>query len=268
MHIRDTRKCNIMNLHSLAGFLRVDPKLVLKFYEDLRSDAKFLAGVNRRIAKVRNTAGFKKGIFKKERIASVDWFAFERVLIYVLIRLRKPKYVLETGVFYGGNSAFALLALKHNKSGKMISIDYPDSQIRSKGASKGRHKLVGYSELYTTELRPGFMVPDELRSLWTLIEGDSLKIIPTLKQKFDFYIHDSDHSMQFLSKELAAAWSKLSRNAVVLVDDIDWSNAFYKFCSDQRLFPLLLTDNGKDDLRVRTGLIDRSHPRNSDPSFT
>ena len=127
---------------------------------------------------------------------------------------------------------------------------------------------IGDSELYTTELRPGFMVPEELHDIWTLIEGDSLRVIPALKQKFGLYIHDSDHSMKFLSKELAATWTKLTRDAIVLADDIDWSNAFYKFCCEKRLFPLLLTDNGKDDLRVRTGLIDRTHPRNGDSSFT
>jgi len=268
MHIRDTRKCNIMNLRTLAVFLRTEPEKLLGFYDELIANRRFLDGVNERIADVRRNAGFTKGIFKKGSVSSIDWFAFERVLIYVLIRLRKPKFVLETGVYYGGNSAFALLALKKNKSGKMISIDYPDSQIRAKGASKARHKLVGDSELYTNTLRPGFMVPNDLRGIWQLIEGDSLKVIPQLKQKFGLYIHDSDHSMQFLSHELAAAWPRLAKDAMVLVDDIDWSNAFYKFCSDKRLFPLLLTDNGKDDLRVRTGIFDRTHPRNSDPSFT
>ena len=57
------------------------------------------------------------------------------MLIYVLIRHLKPNRVLETGVYYGGNSAFALLALARNQGGKMISIDYPDSEIREKGTS-------------------------------------------------------------------------------------------------------------------------------------
>ena len=268
MHIRDTRKCNLMNLRTLARFLRVQPEVLIGFYEELIANRAFLDAVNERIAHVRRTTGFTKGIFKKNRVASIDWFAFERVLIYVLIRLRKPKFVLETGVYYGGNSAFALLALKQNGSGRMISIDYPDSEIRAQGAGEFRHELVGESELYTNDLRPGFMTPTYLRDFWQVIEGDSLEEIPKLSQTFGFYIHDSDHSMRFLSKEMAAAWPKLTDDAVVLIDDIDWSNAFYKFCSDQRLFPLLLTDNGKDDLRVRTGLIDRTQPRNGDPSFT
>jgi predicted O-methyltransferase YrrM len=201
-------------------------------------------------------------------IDSIDWFAFERVLIYVLIRFLKPNRVLETGVYYGGNTAFALKALARNQSGKLVSIDYPDSEIRIKGTSEARHSLVGDSELYEPKLRPGFMVPPSLYSHWELIEGDSLRIIPSLQDTFDFYIHDSDHSMPFLSRELAAAWEKLSAEALILVDDIDWSNAFYAFCVKRRLYPLLMTDNGKDDLRVRTGIAKCGHERNSNDLFT
>ena len=176
--------------------------------------------------------------------------------------------MLETGVYYGGNSAFALQALARNNSGKMVSIDYPDSEIRRLGANASRHSLVGDSELYDPTLRPGFMVPPSLHVHWELIEGDSLKVIPTLEEIFDFYIHDSDHSMNFLSQELAAGWEKLSNQALILIDDIDWSNAFFAFCVKQRLFPFLMTDNGKDDLRVRTGIAMRSHKRNSNDQFT
>jgi hypothetical protein len=112
------------------------------------------------------------------------------------------------------------------------------------------------------------MVPTELYGRWDLRLGDSLKIIPQLREAVDFYLHDSDHSMKFLSQEIAVAWPKLSERAIILVDDIDWSNAFYALCVQQRLHPLLLTDNGKDDLRVRTGVAMRNHPRNSDDAFT
>jgi hypothetical protein len=112
------------------------------------------------------------------------------------------------------------------------------------------------------------MTPLSLKERWNLIEGDSLAIIPTLDIQFDMYIHDSDHSMQFLLKEMELAWNKLSEDAIFLVDDIDWSNAFYTFVSAKRLYPVLFTDNGKDNLRVRTGLVSKKQIRNSDPSFT
>jgi predicted O-methyltransferase YrrM len=56
-------------------------------------------------------------------IDSIDWFAFERILIYVLIRFLKPNRVLEMGVYYGGNTAFELNSLARNQGGKLVSID-------------------------------------------------------------------------------------------------------------------------------------------------
>ena len=268
MEIRDTRKCNLMNLALVARYLGARAQDLIRYYGELRADREFLSSVNRRIAEVHRKWGFKKGIFRKSRVSSVDWFAFERVLIYVLIRHLKPRAVLETGVYYGGNSAFALLALERNRCGRMVSIDFPDAKIRRSRGAIARHSLVGNSELYNPTLRPGFMVPPSLHGRWELIEGNSLNVIPRQRQKFDFYIHDSDHSMRFLSRELAAAWKKLSSRALVLVDDVDWSNAFFAFCVKQRLYPLLVTDNGKDDLRVRTGIAMRDHPRNCDDVFT
>jgi len=254
-----------MNLAMLARFLGAPQQEIISYYDELKADQDFIDGINGCVAAARSQ-GFTKGIFRNPEVPSVDWFAFERVLIYVLIRHLKPQTVLETGIYYGGNSAFALRALDRNESGRMISIDYPDSQIRQAG--NARHVLVGDSEFYDAALRPGFIVPTNLRGRWEPIEGDSLKVIPQLDVGIDFYLHDSDHSMQFLTKEIAAAWPKLTEKAVILVDDIDWSNAFFALCVDKRLYPLLLTDNGKDDLRVRTGLVLRGHPRNGDPSFT
>jgi len=268
MDISDTRKCNLFNLEMLARYIDAPEQLLIGFYEELLDDRDFLDSLNKRVAEIREKWGFNKGIFAMPRINSIDWFAFERVLIYVLIRYLKPSRVLETGVYYGGNTAFALQALARNQEGKLVSIDYPDSEIRLKGTSEARHSLVGDTELYESTLRPGFMVPLSLYEHWELIKGDSLKVIPKLPYTFDLYIHDSDHSMPFLSRELAAAWEKLSNRALVLVDDIDWSNAFFAFCVKHRLFPLLMTDNGKDNLRVRTGIALRGHANNGNDLFT
>lgn len=268
MHISDTYKCNLMNLGTLARYLDVGPEILIGYYEELRSDADFLTAVNDRIAAVRRDYGFDKGIFRMGQVPSVDWFAFERVLIYVLIRHLRPRFVLETGVYYGGNTAFLLNGLAKNGEGRLVSVDFPDATIRSIGASAGRHPLVGDSELYTEALRPGFMVPGHLQDRWELVEGDSLQVIPQRNELFDLYMHDSDHSMPFLRQELEHAKQRLAPDATIVVDDIDWSNAFYEFCVKEQLYPLLLTDNGKDDLRVRTGVAQLKHPRNRMPAIT
>lgn len=264
MDINDTRKCNQWNLEQLAKFLDKVPAVFEGYYHEILDDTKFLDGVNDRLRSVRHDHGFTKGIFRQDRLDSVDWFAFERILLYVLVRHLQPAACLETGVYYGGNSAFMLAALHRNGAGRLVSIDLPDSAIRRDGenTSHPRHPLVGDSEFYEATLRPGFIIPEYLKSHWQFVEGDSLAEIPKRQERFDFYLHDSDHSMGFLRAELAAALPRLSPTAVIMVDDIDWSNAFFAFCVEHRLSPLLFTDNGKDNLRVRTGLVKLDHPRN------
>lgn len=269
MDISDTRKCNLWNLERLANFLGAEPDVLKGYYREILDDAEFLAGVNSRLQTVRREHGFSKGIFRRERIESADWFAFERILIYILLRHLRPACCLETGVYYGGNTAFLLAALHRNRHGRLVSIDLPDASIRQdpSAVAHPRHPLVGDTEFYEG-LRPGFVVPSYLKERWELVEGDSLSVIPTRTETFDFYMHDSDHSMDFLRDEIAAAWSLLSRHAAVVVDDIDWSNGFFAFCVEKRLSPILFTDNGKDNLRVRTGLVKLDHARNTIPAMT
>lgn len=266
MHITDTRKCNWWGLESLAVYLGVAVSVLNDYYRELIEDRPFLDALNARVRHSRKM-GFTKGIFRKQRIASIDWFAFERVLIYVLVRHLKPEVCLETGVYYGGNTAFLLNALARNGKGRLISIDYPDSSIRETGAFD-RHPDVGESELYDPTLRSGFLVPQSLQDRWTLVLGDSLTEIAKLDAVFDFYIHDSEHSFGFLSRELREAEKKLSPSATIVVDDIDWSIAFFAYCVERRLFPLCLTDNGKDNLRVRTGVVKMDNPKNNAPAYT
>ena len=265
MDISDTRKCNLWNLEKLAAFLDTDPAGLKAYYQEILDDEAFLTAINQRLQTVRREWGFTKGIFYRDSVNSADWFAFERVLIYVLLRHLKPRTCLETGVYYGGNTAFLLAALNRNAQGRLISIDLPDSTIR-RDAGKvdhARHPLVGDSELYDAALKPGFIIPDYLKERWTFVEGDSLAEIPKRAETFDFYMHDSDHSMGFLGAEITAARPRLSPQGVVVVDDIDWSNGFYKYCTEAHLYPVLFTDNGKDNLRVRTGVVKLDHPRNN-----
>ena len=270
MDIADTRKCNLWNFEKLAVFLDVSPKVLDGYYQEILDDAKFLAGVNERLRTVRKDYGFTKGIFKRDSVDSADWFAFERILIYVLLRHLKPDHCLETGVYYGGNTVFMLAALARNDRGRLISIDLADSVIRQEAdkTKHARHPLVGDSELYDASLTAGFIVPAYLKERWHFIAGDSLAEIPKQTATFDFYMHDSDHSMDFLSAEIAATLPHLSPSAVLVIDDIDWSNAFFAFCADRRVSPILFTDNGKDNLRVRTGVVKLDHPRNQVAAIT
>jgi predicted O-methyltransferase YrrM len=250
------RQLNIMSLERLAFYLGEDVRKVMALYEELLADNAFLEEINSQMQLGRKY--YTKGIFQHERFDTVDWFAIQRILLYVLIRLYKPGRCLETGVFYGGNSCFILHALRRNGSGQLVSIDLPGNVAKG----NKRHHLVGDSEDLPAGLDVGFLVPKDLRKSWTLIEGDSRSEIPRLTGTFDFYIHDSEHSYDFIKREMSLVWERLSPGAVAVADDLDWSNGFFSFCDERRLYPLIITDNGKSGLRIRTGVVKLDHAFN------
>jgi len=263
--IKQSNWANRSSLKTVEDYFSLAPEALVKYYDELLQDYELVELVNEQFAYGRSK-GFTKGIFGKPNIDSVDWFGFERILMYVLIRSFKPATIWETGVYYGGNSLFILRALQRNGEGSLISAEWPAIQIPR---SMSRHPWVSDSEDYETEiLEPGFLVPPPLRKLWDLRIGSSLDLLPNFPGPCDLYLHDSDHSMQFLSDELKLVEGRMSPTGICVVDDIDWSNAFFEHCVQTRRRPLLLTDNGKDGLRVRTGLTWMACPQNGDRHFT
>src|SRR5690606_30419760 len=75
-------------------------------------------------------------------------------LLYFLVRWRRPRVVVETGVAAGYSSLAVLSSLRANGFGKLYSSDFP------------------YFRLKDPEQYVGCLVPDELRSGWELrLEG-------------------------------------------------------------------------------------------------
>ena len=267
MDIDQSRWANASNLRRAEKYFDVEPGSFVSLYDELAGDAGLIEAANAQLDRGRSL-GFRRGIFGKPNVDSVDWFGFERILTYVLVRYFRPNVVWETGVYYGGNSLFLLRALQRNGVGQLTSAELPATDVIDKSLHP-RHPWVLDSEYYDTRaIEPGCLVPPGLRKDWDLRLGSSLDILPGFPGPCDLYLHDSDHSMNFLLTELQIVKPRLSEQAVVVVDDIDWSNAFMSFCSSERLYPLLFTDNGKDELRVRLGLAAMNNPNNGDPFIT
>lgn len=253
------RELNGMTLDRLAIYLDVPSADIRALYQELLDDMAFLAEINERIVFARQY--FRKGICRHDSVDSVDWFAIQRITLYVLVRLYRPSVILETGVFYGGTTMFILNALRRNNSGTLISIDLP-GQLADEDM---RHHLVGDSEKVPQGLDLGFLVHPAQAGRWEPLQGDSHAEIPKIDRTIDFYNHDSDHSYDFIKKEMALVWPKLSRDALIMADDLDWSNGFYSFCDEKKLYPLIITDNGKSGLLARTGIVKRGHPMSLRP---
>lgn len=267
MTIEETCFCNRLSLEVLAKFFAVPAKDFLLIYDELQSDQEFLNDINERIELGFQKYNYQAGLFRKGKLDRFDWFGGQRIFLYVIVRYFCPPIAVETGVLYGGNSAFILRALDRNQTGKLISIDYPVETLSPEEKQK-RHHLVGDSEILPEGFHPGFIIPDNRKSRWDLRLGDSLSVIPSLNEKIDFFCHDSEHSFDFMSKELTLAFDLAKNDAIFMADDVDWSNGFFKFCIDRCLLPLVLPDNGKDGLRMRTGVTWLANPNNAEHAFT
>jgi predicted O-methyltransferase YrrM len=261
MEIHESRINNGYTISSVEKYLELTSNTLVRHYDELINDSEFLSQVSDAITANVNYKSNIPGLFKKIPIENVDWFGLNRILLYCLVREFKPQLILETGVYYGGNSAFILRALGKNDSGKLISIDFPQNKMES-AALILRHPWVGESELYAAKYESGFIIPKYLKKYWEIVLSDSLEVLSKFENPVDMFVHDSEHTLEHVKSELTLIWDKISDNGLALIDDIDWSNGFYSFVSTNNLYPLLLTDNGKDNLRVRTGLIKKNHTYN------
>jgi hypothetical protein len=139
-------------------------------------------------------------------------------LCYALCRALRPATVLETGVAYGVSSSFILQALELNGHGELHSVDRPPTR-------PGVEDYIGA------------LVPDELRSRWTLHRGTSRRLLPRLIPRLEgpsLFIHDSQHTYRNISWELRTVVPRLARPAAVLVDDTAGNCAFEHWVERER----------------------------------
>jgi len=168
---------------------------------------------------------FKKEFKPKLALMEVDtttsWrdVRFNSLTLYVCIRLMKPRLVVETGVAAGKSSTMILLALNHNKFGKLVSIDLPNQ--------KG-NVLADGARTSTGDFPVGFLVPNYLRDRWELVIGDSKEILPSIVNnhgEIDIFFHDSLHTYGHVFFELSTVYPALKANTtkrcLLLCDDID-----------------------------------------------
>lgn len=153
-----------------------------------------------------------------------DFFAAEKQTvraIYALVRVLRPRIVVETGVADGLTTASILAAMARNECGHLHSFDIADDV--------------------------GAFVTDRTR--WTLhvVDPDGRRPLALLDAlpPVDIFLHDSNHSYRWQRAEYEAAWSRLERGGVLLSDDVDSSYAFLDFAGDRGVVPLMLLDRTK-----------------------
>lgn len=147
--------------------------------------------------------------------------------LYILVRMLKPKIVVETGVLWGYSSAHILKAISENGNGYLYSIDLTDQRLIARGLTSGP------------------VVPDDLKNKWELINGRSDEKLPNLLnklKKIDIFIHDSEHSYDNMFFEYELAYKHLDDEGLIISHDVDHNTAFPDFCESKGLF-YLMNDN-------------------------
>ncbi len=145
---------------------------------------------------------------------------------YAVVRLTRPKVVLETGVAHGYSTAAILCALAENGAGELHSVDLPMLS----------HDVVAFT---------GGAVPADLRTSgsWELILGPDRRVLPRLLQRLgpiDFFLYDSDKSYDGMLRTWRLVWPHLRPGAVLVLDDIHTHDAFLDFADMQGLAPLII----------------------------
>jgi predicted O-methyltransferase YrrM len=185
------------------NLFKVDVEVVLNHFYDYKNDTTF-------------HEKFKNKLSELDKIddGNTGDVRFNSLLLYTAVRIVKPQVVVETGVANGKSSALILLALSHNKSGTLYSFDLPNH--------KG-NTLEDGSKTHTYEKEVGWLVPDYLKKNWELYLGDSLELMSSSKlpENIDIFFHDSLHTYKHTLAEIDIAISKASKDALILVDDID-----------------------------------------------
>ncbi|MBM4249065.1 MAG: class I SAM-dependent methyltransferase [Euryarchaeota archaeon] len=151
--------------------------------------------------------------------------------LYPLCRHLRPDTFVETGVHYGGSTAFILQAMRDNGEGHLYSIDLPNAVNVITDRAPVKHGV-----LIPDGTTPGFVVPQHLRDRWTLILGDARVELPRLVDRLDsmdVFLHDSLHTAEHMRFEYETAWPKIRKDGLLLSDDVDWNDAFPRFCREK-----------------------------------
>lgn len=135
-------------------------------------------------------------------------------LLYDIVRQKKSKLVIETGVAYGWSSLSILYAMSLNNDGELYSVDMPYPKMDN-------------------ESFVGIVIPNRFRKRWSLIrEPDRYglkKAIHKIGRKIDLCHYDSDKSWRGRAYAFPLLWKALDLDGLFISDDIQDNLYFAEF---------------------------------------
>lgn len=168
-------------------------------WEEIHSDIRFERELN---------VGLDRTVERPDSLHS-NW----REFLYVLIRLTKPRCVVETGIYDGLSAAYILAALHENGQGELISIDI-NNQERLPSDIK--------------DADAGWIVPSYLRGSWIRKFGDAKELLPEVVKTDvpDIFLHDSLHTAEHMQFEFETATEVMERGGFVVTDNCRFNDVF------------------------------------------
>lgn len=136
--------------------------------------------------------------------------------LYVIVRILRPRHIVESGVSSGLSSAHVLAALERNGDGVLHSIDLPQFQ-KLERRTKGE-----LSWSIPRGRGSGWAVPSRLRGSWDLRNGRSEDLLPDLLggiPSVDLFCHDSPWTPAHLAFEFEGIRPMLRSGSVVVADN-------------------------------------------------
>jgi predicted O-methyltransferase YrrM len=128
---------------------------------------------------------------------------------YAIVRIMKPKVVVETGVDKGlGSVALCAALLRNSQEG------FPGNY-------------------FGTDINPaaGFLLDGPYREVGRILYGDSIESLRNLKS-IDLFISDSDHSADYEGREYETIAPKLTPGALILGDNAHITSELSKFSAN------------------------------------
>ena len=149
-------------------------------------------------------------------------------LLYYCVESIKAKNVIETGVAMGWSSLSILLSLDKRDTGKLISTDIPylvEPHLHPKNSE------------YV-----GVVVPEKLKSRWSIIRRRDKKALPAAIKEMpsiDLCHYDSDKSYTGRMFAYPILWKALKEGGIFISDDVADNQAFRIFCERIKVTPII-----------------------------
>jgi Methyltransferase domain len=180
----------------LADLVSVDIDVIVKYFKEVEDDAILHSHIRNATA-----------VSEFSNIADENIFFGRRIGWYALVRVMKPKVVVETGVDKGLGSCLLAAALKKN-------------QEEGHG---------GY--FYGTDINPdaGYLLSGVYADYGRILYGDSIASLKCFDESIDLFINDSDHSAAYEAEEYNTIENKLSPRAIILGDNSHCTSKLFEF---------------------------------------